>query len=129
MNTVVPRATAVVLFVLLGACGSSGTTSPTGPSPTGPSQPTAFSPTPQPSTNFPPLSGPSRSFTFDRELSLPVSGYTKESRFVLYDNGAFVLQYLGLAAQYPGGYTEANGVIFSTLAVHGARRARSKAIR
>jgi hypothetical protein len=40
-----------------------------------------------------------------------VSNYTKESRFVLYDNGAFVLQYVGLGGGYRGGYTEANGVI------------------
>ena len=69
------------------------------------------SPTPPLSPNFPALSGPSRSFTFDRELSSPVSAYTKESRFVLYDNGAFVLQYVSLAAEYRGGYSEVNGVI------------------
>jgi hypothetical protein len=57
------------------------------------------------------LSGPSRTFVFDRELSYRVSNYTKESRFVLYDNGAFVLQYVGLGGGYRGGYTEANGVI------------------
>jgi hypothetical protein len=49
---------------------------------------------------------------FDRELSYPVSDYTKKSRFVLYDNGAFVLQYPSLGeGGYPGGYREANGVI------------------
>jgi hypothetical protein len=37
------------------------------------------------------LAGPSRTFTFNHELSFPVSGYTKQSRFVLYDDGAFVL--------------------------------------
>ncbi len=35
---------------------------------------------------------------------------TTASRFVLYDNGAFELQYVGLG-EYRGGYTEANGVI------------------
>jgi hypothetical protein len=70
------------------------------------------SPTPPPSTNFPPLSGPSRTVFFDRELSYPVSDYTKKSRFVLYDNGAFVLQYLSLGeGGYRGGYKDANGVI------------------
>jgi hypothetical protein len=48
---------------------------------------------------------------FDRALLYPVRDYTMESRFVLYDNGAFVLQYVGLGGQYRGGYTEANGVI------------------
>jgi hypothetical protein len=58
------------------------------------------------------LSEPSRTFFFDRELSYPVSDYTKKSRFVLYDNGAFVLQYLSLGeGGYRGGYKDANGVI------------------
>jgi hypothetical protein len=56
------------------------------------------------------LSGSSRTFNFARELSYRVSDYTKASRFVLYDNGAFALQYVGVA-DYRGGYTEANGVI------------------
>ena len=60
---------------------------------------------------FPPLSGPSRTFVFDRELSYRVSDYTKMSRFVLYDNGAFVLQYPSLGqGGYRGGYKDANGV-------------------
>ena len=63
-------------------------------------------------TDFPPLSGPSRTFIFDRELSYRVSDYTKKSRFVLYDNGAFVLQYPSLGeGGYRGGYEDANGVI------------------
>jgi hypothetical protein len=41
-----------------------------------------------------------------------VSDYTKTSRFILYDNGAFVLQYPSLGeGGYRGGFTEANGVI------------------
>jgi hypothetical protein len=57
------------------------------------------------------LSGPSRTFIFDRDLSHRVSNYTTESRFVLYDNGAFVLQFVGLGIEYGGAYTEANGFI------------------
>ena len=34
-----------------------------------------------------------------------------DSRFVLYDDGAFVLRYQGLGLEYRGGYTESNGVI------------------
>ena len=65
-----------------------------------------------PATIFPPLSGPSRTFIFERELSYPVTGYTRNSRFVLYDNGAFVLQYPSLGeVGYRGGYKHANGVI------------------
>ena len=39
------------------------------------------------------MSGPSRTCVFDRVLSYRVSDYTKKSRFVLYENGARVLQY------------------------------------
>ena len=63
------------------------------------------------SYNFPPLSGLSRTFTFNRELTYHLTDYTKQSRFVLYDNGAFVLQYVSLGGEYRGGYTESNGVI------------------
>lgn len=105
MDTVVRYGVVVVVLGLFAACGSSGPTSPSGTD-----RPAVLpSPTPAPSTRFPPLSGPSRTFSFDRELSYPVRTYTKESRFVLYDNGAFVLQYPGGA--HRGGYTEANGVI------------------
>ena len=107
MNTTL-RCVIVVLFVLGAACGSSGPTSPTGTS-----QASALtSPTPPPATTFPPLSGPSRTFVFDRELSCRVSDYTTKSRFVLYDNGAFVLQYPSLGERgYRGGYEDANGGI------------------
>jgi hypothetical protein len=57
------------------------------------------------------LTGPARTFVFDRQLSHPISSYTRESRFVLYENGAFVLQYASLGGGYRGGYTEENGVI------------------
>jgi hypothetical protein len=108
MDTTVRHGAVVILLVLFAACGSSGPTSPTGTNP-----PLARpSPTPPPPTNFPPLSGPSRTFVFDRELSYRVSDYTRNSRFVLYDNGAFVLQYSSLGeGGYRGGYKEANGVV------------------
>jgi hypothetical protein len=45
-------------------------------------------------------------------LSYRVSDYTKKSRFVLYDNGAFVLQFPSLGeGGYRGGYADANGVV------------------
>ena len=107
MNSTVRRRTLVALLVLSAACGDSVPTSPTGTS----QGPPLASPTPPPPTNLPPLSGPSRTFSFERELSYRVSEYTKASRFVLYDNGAFVLQYAGLGIEYRGRYTEANGLI------------------
>jgi hypothetical protein len=106
MNALVRCSAVVVLLLLSSACGSSGPTSPTAIP-----QLTALpSPTPPPTTSFPPLSGPSRTFIFDRESSSQISDYAKKSRFVLYDNGAFVLQYVGLC-EYRGRYTEANGII------------------
>jgi hypothetical protein len=87
----------LVLVVLLQACGEPGPTSPT----------TQISRPPRVS----PLPGPSRTFSFDRGLSPKVSGYTKASRFILYDQGAFVLQYATLGEEYRGRYTETDSVI------------------
>ena len=109
MNTTARRGVVAVLLVVAAACESSRPTSPTGPS-----QPPVLppSPTPPPPREFPPLTGPSLTFIFERELSYPVSQYTKQSHFVIFDNGAFLLQYLNLGGDgYHGGYTEANGVI------------------
>jgi hypothetical protein len=47
----------------------------------------------------------------DHELTYPVRDYTKQSRFVVYDDGAFALQYVSLGIEYRGGYTESNGVV------------------
>ena len=107
MNTAISRGTLVGLVVLSIACGRSTPTAPTASS-QGPAVP---SPPAPPPTNFPALSGLSRTFTFDHELTYRPSDYTKQSRFVLYDNGAFALQYVSLGIEYGGGYTESNGVI------------------
>jgi len=58
------------------------------------------------------LSGPSRTFIFDRELTYPVRDFTRQSRFVLYDNGAFVLDYPSIDnGAYRGQYRNADGVL------------------
>jgi hypothetical protein len=90
--------------VLSIACGGSMPTAPTSAQ-----RPIVPSPVPPPITNFPPLTGLSRSFTFDHQLANAPRDYTKQSRFVLYDNGAFALQYESLGIEYRGGYTESNG--------------------
>jgi hypothetical protein len=59
---------------------------------------------------FPPVLGTARTFNYDSALLYFVSEYTKHSRFVLYDNGDFALQY-GSDFEYRGRYSEANGVI------------------
>lgn len=63
-------------------------------------------------TTFPPASGPSRIFNFLIQSSYPVAGYTTRSRYALYDNGAFSLQYADNGGfEYRGGYTDVNGII------------------
>ncbi len=106
MRPALSRVTLAGLVVLSIACGGTTPTAPTAnsqlpgvPPPAAPSSP-----------NFPPLSGLSRTFAFDHELTYHLRDYTKQSRFVLYDNGAFALQYLSLGIEYRGAYTESNGV-------------------
>lgn len=107
MNTTRRYRAVVMLVVVFAACGSSAPTSPTRTN----SPPPLPPPTPPVRVNFPPLSGPSRTFVFDRDLSYPVRDFTRKSRFVLYGNGAFALQYSGIEYVYRGGYQDANGVL------------------
>jgi len=102
-HTAVRCGALVALLILSSGCGASAPTSPTARS-----EPTA-NPAPTP----PPLSGSARIFSFEHELSSGASDYTKTSRFVLYDNGAFALQYrtCNCGGEYRGRYTEARGVI------------------
>ena len=106
INTVRRRAAVAVVVMLCAACGGSSPTSPSGTS-----QPPAAVPlVPTGPASFPPVSGQARIFVFDRELSYAVQDYTRNSRFVLYASGGFVLQYAG-RGEYLGRYTEANGVV------------------
>ena len=122
MSATVHRGAVVLFLALCAACRSSVPTSPTGMSPSpngsfplpGLTQPSV---TPQPNvippTSLPPLSGPSRTFVFER-ADYRVAEYTERSRFILYDNGAFSLQYPSLSGNlspYRGSYTEENGVM------------------
>lgn len=102
------RLSVVFLFVVSAGCSSSMPSSPTAPTPT------QAQPTPAPPSDSPALSGPSRTFVFAHELSLPVMDYTRHSQIVLYDDGACVLQY---ANQTGGGYrgswvAVANGLVY-----------------
>lgn len=102
------RGALVFLLLLATACGGS----PTAPTLRRPPPSPASTPPPiPPATNFPPPVGPSRTFTFDHALTPRVSDYTTRSRFVLYDNGAFALQFESPIGEYRGGYTQSNGVI------------------
>jgi hypothetical protein len=105
MTTVLRSAALVALLVLASGCADAGT-------PTAPSAPIG-QPAP-PSSGFPAVSRPARIYLFAAELSYPVSDWTRRSRYVLYDDGAFTLQFLGSAAPaegYRGTYTQSNGRI------------------
>ena len=96
MTTLALRAAVVVLLMCSAGCES--------PTPTAPSAPPVLPPSvPSPAPNFPDPSGPSRSYVFDHESTYRVSDYTRQSRFALYDNGAFVLQFIG-RGEYRGRY-------------------------
>jgi hypothetical protein len=111
MYAVACRAAVAALLLLSTACGDSGPVTPTPADQPPPAPQPAPAPPPPPRTNFPPLTGPSRTFVFERPLSYGVSHYTASSRFVLYDNGAFVLQYPSIGAEYRGAYTDTDGVL------------------
>ena len=100
----VRRATVVALMLIAAGCGSNLPSAPTANVLSG------ISPAPAPpAPTSPPLTGPSRVFVFERASGYPVRPYTQASRFVLYENGAFALQYVSLGVDYRGRYTEANG--------------------
>lgn len=107
MRTAFRRGLLLGLMLLSLACGGSLPSAPTASA----QLPAAASPPAPPATSFPPLSGPVRTFTFDHELTYNVRDYTKHSRFLLYDNGAFALQYTSLSGEYRGGYKESNGTL------------------
>ena len=119
LNTPLGSSAIVAFLVCFAACESSAPTFPSrtsqpafapAPAPTPP--PPSPTPTPYPPISFPPLSGPSRTFVFASELEYPVTDHTKNSRFVLYDNGAFILQYLTISGGTSlGQYRDVNGVL------------------
>lgn len=115
MHTIVRLGAVTVLLVHLAGCHVAGPTAPAGISVAPPLSPSpAPAPAPPASVSFPPPSGPSRTFVFDRPAGYPVRHFTMGSRFVLYDNGAFVLQYPSTATwdgQYRGAYRDTNGTI------------------
>jgi hypothetical protein len=98
-----------VLAVCVSACSSpeSRFTAPTPTPPPVAAAPPAPAPAPQPPPlPFPPPSGPSRVYDFASPLTRIVADYTRASRYVLYDNGAFELQYYRLGGSYRGRYEQ-----------------------
>jgi hypothetical protein len=68
-------------------------------------------PAPAPSGGYPPMTGPSRVFVYRDSPSPRVAAYTLTSRFVLYDDGRFALQYQLPIGEYRGTYTTSNRVV------------------
>jgi hypothetical protein len=110
MQAVIRSAGLAVLLALVAACGEPRI--PTAPTPPfQPAPPIAPAPTPTPPvSDFPPVSRPARIYVFDRQASYPVQPYTVGSRYVLYDDGTFALQYL-IAGEYRGRYREASTTV------------------
>jgi hypothetical protein len=108
LTPVVRRAALLAVVAVATACSGTAPTSPTAAV----APPPRLAPGQPPPRTFPPLSGPSRTFVFDHELTFRVSDYTKHSRFILYDTGGFLLQYTSLTGDgYRGGYTQTDGTI------------------
>jgi hypothetical protein len=89
----------LAVVVLATACGGRSPTAPTMP-------PVASTPPPAPSPEFPAITRPASVYNFADAPFLPAD-WTRRSRFVLYDDGRFSLQYAGLG-EYPGTYTVAS---------------------
>lgn len=98
--------TGVVLVASVSACGGRAPTAPTALLPVSTS---TFVPPPPTASTMPPLTGPSRTFGFERALGASPFAYTEHSSFILYDNGAFVLRYGLSQRDYPGTYAIDNG--------------------
>jgi hypothetical protein len=105
------RGAAVALLVLLGACQTQDSGLPTAPG-----APVAVRPAPTTTTavGFPELTRPGRVYSL---VSEDASGYDYgaggplTSRYVLYDDGEFALQYLEIAFVPTGTYEDAGGFL------------------
>jgi hypothetical protein len=112
MSSPAVRSVGIVAIVVLSlACGPSFPTAPLSSDPG----------LTEPRLEFPPPSGPLRTFVFDSAQTAllrsaywrsDVMDYTKNSFFLLYDNGASALLYTSLSAPpLRGRYHDANGVL------------------
>jgi hypothetical protein len=95
----------VLSWLLLLTIGCSDSGLPTAPTPR-----PELGPAGSPPTGIPPLSKPGRVYQSAAPLNYPLQPYTLGSRFVLYDDGTFALDY-DATLQYRGTYTEQDRVI------------------
>ncbi len=99
--TAVMRCGTLLGFLVLSIACSNGER-PTAPSP--------LPPQPPPTAGWPPLRGPSDIYLFSGMLDSTYGHYATVSRYVLYDNGTFALQYAH-GFEYIGTYRQENGRI------------------
>jgi hypothetical protein len=93
----------VAVALLSGLAGCGHVEQPTAPT----AAPPVTSPPPVSTSDaFPPISGPARIFDYSAPVSRVVTSYTPRSRFVLYDDRRFALQYGSLGIEYRGTYRE-----------------------
>jgi hypothetical protein len=115
MNAAVRCGILGALLMVSSACsGDAG--SPTAPTPRpGSNPPLTPDPVPQ-APAFPPVTGPARIYVADASDYSPMHGSLLASRYVLYDNGPFALQYASVNYpffEYLGGYrTDGNRITF-----------------
>lgn len=102
MSHVARQLATVVALALVGACSGSPV-APTGQPRA--SAPESAAPPPAP---LPPVPG-ARTFAFTSGTQASLTWYTPQSRYVLYDNGTFVLEYPHVS--YRGTYKEDSGTI------------------
>jgi len=110
MNTPCHSVALVALLTLITACADMDTpTSPTATPPMSPPQP--VSPVESPRA-FPPVSRPARIYVGVEAQLNPMHGSPLASRYVLYGDGTFALQYSSANFfEYRGTYEEINAVV------------------
>lgn len=104
MTAVVHRGALIGFLTLTVACGTERPTAPSSTQPPSTTPPAAQPPAPSPPAGQPPLTGPATTYLFSAPLAYQVRSFTSESRYVLYDNGAFGLMYAAFDFTYAGTY-------------------------
>ena len=101
MTALVRCGTLAGVLALSVACTDDAPTAPSSlPTPAAPVQP-------RPAVDVPPLTGPSITYQFlSGRFSRPVAHNTSTSQYVLYDNGAFALQFASPPSQTTGIYQQ-----------------------
>ena len=100
----------LVALALSIACSNADRPTAPGPIPTSSAAPIVVYP-----PVFPPRTGPAQTYVFSGPLEYRVSYFTEASQYVLYDNGAFALQYLIRRGELVGAYRVEDGRIIFTI--------------